>query len=306
MSLLCCENLVKRYGSFTAVDKVSFAIEPGAIFGLIGPNGAGKSTLLKMITSLAAPDAGRVVVRGVDVALDSEQALANVGAVVEFPNFHPDLSARHNLDLLSGGHGQAYRAKLAEVVDFVGMTPYLDRKVRTFSTGMKQRLGIAFALLPDSELIILDEPTNGLDPSGIVEIRELVRDYNRQFGVTVLITSHMLGEIEQICTDIGILSHGKLAAAGKLDQLLSSKPVIRLEVAGDGAMIPRLLAESPLPVLGCEEDVHGGWIVECESDCRAELNRFLFEKGHTVITLAARKRSLESYFLEVTAEERTR
>ncbi len=303
MCLLRGENLVKRFGSFAAVDGVSFAVEPGAVFGLIGPNGAGKSTLLKMITSLIAPTAGRVLVRGVDVAEDSEKALAGVGAVIEFPSFYLDLSARHNLNLLTGGSGSAYRAKLAKVIDFVGMTPFLDQKVRTFSTGMKQRLGIAFALLPDSELIILDEPTNGLDPSGIVEIRELIRDYNREFGVTVLVTSHMLGEIEQICTDIGILKHGKLAAAGKLEDLLLSRPAIRLEVAGDNAAIPQLLAASSLPVAGCRPFPEGGWLVECEADCRGEINRLLAERGLTVITLALHKRSLESYFLEVTAEE---
>lgn len=304
MSLLCGENLVKRFGSFAAVNGVSLAIEPGAIFGLIGPNGAGKSTLLKMITSLIAPTSGRVLIHGVDVAEDSEKALAGVGAVIEFPNFYLDLSARHNLNLLSGGSGKAYSAKLAKVIDFVGMTPFLDQKVRTFSTGMKQRLGIAFALLPDSELIILDEPTNGLDPAGIVEIRELIRDYNREYGVTVLVTSHMLGEIEQICTDIGILQRGKLAAMGKLGDLLSSRPAIRLEVAGDNAAIPALLAASTLPVLGCEPAPDGdGWLVDCEIDCRAEINRLLAERGLTLITLALQKRSLESYFLEVTAEE---
>ncbi|MEI3001148.1 MAG: ABC transporter ATP-binding protein [Victivallis sp.] len=194
-----CFCLTKRYGRRVVLDDVSLEINDGGVTGLIGPNGAGKSTLIKLITGLIWPTEGFVLVDGFDAHREHTKAMRRIGAVIEWPAFIPDLSARANLDIFSGGHGRAYREKRAEILRFMELESVLDRKVGSFSTGMRQRLGITLALLPDSEFIILDEPTNGLDPAGIVEIRQIIREYNRQFGVSVMVSSHLLSEVEQIC-----------------------------------------------------------------------------------------------------------
>ena len=225
---IVCKNLTKYYGQQAALSDVSLNICDNCITALVGPNGAGKSTLIKLITGLIHPTCGYVTIDGYDVHTRHHQALQHLGAIVEWPSFYADLTARRNLEILSGGHGQAYEKKLSEVTDFLKIGNILDRKAGVLSTGQKQRLGIALALLPDSRCIILDEPTNGLDPSGIVEIRELISDYNRQFGVTVLISSHLLSEVEMICDNIIMIVDGKLKACGNLHELLGRKHSLRI------------------------------------------------------------------------------
>ena len=207
-----CFCLTKRYGRKTALEDVSLEINDGGVTGLIGPNGAGKSTLIKLITGLIWPTEGFVLVDGYDAHREHVKAMRRIGAIIEWPSFIPDLTAGMNLDLFSGGHGKQYRAKRNEILRFMELESVLDRKVGAFSTGMKQRLGITLALLPDSEFIILDEPTNGLDPAGIVEIRQIIREYNRRFGVSVMVSSHLLSEVEQICDNLILIDDGKLKA----------------------------------------------------------------------------------------------
>ena len=225
-----CFNLTKHYGRKEALRDVSVEIREGGITGLIGPNGAGKSTLIKLITGLIYPTSGAVRIDGCDTIGQHLEAMDRLGAVVEWPSFYPDLSARKNLAILSGGYGKKYEAKVAEVTSFLGIKDVLDRKTGTFSTGMKQRLGIALALLPDSKYIILDEPANGLDPSGIVEIRNLICECSRRSGVTVLVSSHLLSEMELICDNVIMLVNGRLCAAGPLKELLSAHCKYRLVV----------------------------------------------------------------------------
>ena len=198
--ILTAENVVKSFGKFRALDGASLRIPKGCIFGIIGPNGAGKSTLLRIVTSLAHPDSGRVTVNGIDVEAYPRKALTGTGAIVDSPAFFPDLSARLNLDILSRGTGKKYKARRDELAEYTGIAGWLNHRVREFSLGMKQRLAITLALLPDSHFVILDEPTNGLDPNGIVDIRNLIRNLGADLGTTVLVTSHMLGEIEKICS----------------------------------------------------------------------------------------------------------
>lgn len=229
-----CFSLTKRYGNRVALKDFSAEIRQGKITGLVGPNGAGKSTLLKMITGLIYPTEGFVRIDGYDVHTEHKQAVQRLGAIVEWPAFYPDLSARRNLSIFSGGYGPAYKKKVEEVTSLLRINKVLDRKAGTFSTGMKQRLGIALALLPDSKYIILDEPVNGLDPEGIVEIRELILQCNRQAGITVLVSSHLLSEIEMICDEIIMISGGELKAAGNLKELLSSDEKIKIVSSSAG------------------------------------------------------------------------
>lgn len=298
--VLQCRNLTKYYGSHAALNHVSLEVPAGSVFGLIGPNGAGKSTLLKLVTSLIAPSAGSAEIHGIDVQQDPAAALQNSGAIIEWPYFYADLSARLNLDILSGGRGPDYRRKLAEITGFMRIAHVLDQPVRTFSTGMRQRLGIALALLPDSDFVILDEPTNGLDPEGIVEIRELIRSYNRTFGTTMLVTSHLLGEMEQICTDLAVLREGRIRIAGRLDTLLRRSRCITV-----GCDVPEqaqlLLKGSglPLEVLSVTD---GTLEIALREECRAELNACLVAAGIKVWRLEEKHRSLEEFFLETAGD----
>lgn len=293
--ILCCENLGKRYGRQEVLSGINLEVQRGEVLGLLGPNGAGKSTLIKLITGLIWPSSGRVSVHGYDVHSEHRQAMGRLGAIIEWPAFIPELTARHNLAMLSGGHGAAYRQKMADICATVGMIPHLDRRVGTFSTGMKQRLGIALALLPDSDLVILDEPTNGLDPSGIVEIRELIRTFNRDLGVTVLVSSHLLGEVEQVCHRVAILHRGHLLCCESLDVLLGRQSggwliqcdnptaaLERLHVAGWDAV----------------DNANGGILIRgCAAEGAAAANRLLNEAGFKVWHLARQQPTLEEFFL---------
>lgn len=223
-----CVSLTKCYGAKTALKDVSVTVHEGKITGLVGPNGAGKSTLLKLMTGLVFPTAGYVCIDGWDVHACHKEAMSRLGAVVEWPGFYPDLTARQNLAIFSGGHGKAYREKVEEITGFLKVRDVLDRKAGTFSTGMKQRLGIALAMLPDSKYVILDEPANGLDPAGIVEIRELIRECCSRAGVTVVVSSHLLSEIEAICDDVIMIVDGGIRAAGALKDLLGGERQLKV------------------------------------------------------------------------------
>lgn len=303
MNVLNCVGLTKRYGRKPVLENLSLTLASGRVLGLLGPNGAGKSTLLKLITGLIWPSVGYVEIGGHNVHTDHGPALRQLGAIIEWPNFLPDLTARQNLAILSGGHGESYRRRLQEITGFVNIDYALDAKVRTFSTGMKQRLGIALALLPDSEFVILDEPTNGLDPAGIVEIRQIIRAFNREYGTTVIVSSHLLGEIEQICDDIAILQHGRLIAHGELHELL--RQAAELEIGCDrpeeAAAMLRQAATERFPELAAVEiDAEGILLVRLQGDAEAlaaQLNGFLVGSGFAVRRLALRHYSLEDYFL---------
>jgi ABC-2 type transport system ATP-binding protein len=303
--ILSCRNLSKRFGRKLAVDDASFDVDSGDILGLIGPNGAGKSTLLKMIVGLIWPNSGSVSICGYDVYQQHRQAMANIGAIIEWPAFHPELNARTNLKILSGGQGAEYERKLEKIADFIDIKPYLDQKVGSFSTGMRQRLGIALALLPDSQFIILDEPTNGLDPGGIIEIRSIVREYNRQFGTTILITSHMLGEIENICSKVVIINKGKIITSGTMGELLEKETCVELvsdRIPESIAFLREASEKGSLPITfvgNCSDRIR----LEVSRPCAAEINSLLVKNGFEVSFLQTKRKNLESFFMEKTSDK---
>ncbi|MBP5585668.1 MAG: ABC transporter ATP-binding protein [Lentisphaeria bacterium] len=304
-NILTVENVVKSFGKFRALDGASLSIPKGTIFGIIGPNGAGKSTLLRIVTSLAHPDSGRVTVNGIDVDVYPKKALKGTGAIVDSPAFYPDLTARQNLDILSRGTGKTYKARRDELAEYTGIVGWLNHRVREFSLGMKQRLAITLALLPDSHFVILDEPTNGLDPNGIVDIRTLIRNLGADLGKTVLVTSHMLGEIEKICSNIAILNHGKIVAQGPMEEILRRSPVTLIR-ATEPERAEALLKETFGPrilSIGRQEDAPGVLRVETESECAAELNETLVKNGFAVSLLEKEPDRLERLFLELTGKE---
>ncbi len=301
--MLECNGLTKIYQGRRAVDNVTFEMRSGRVLGLVGPNGAGKSTLLKMVTGLIWPSAGNVTIDGHDVHQNQRLALADVGAIIEWPAFYPDLSARRNLQILSGGHGPEYEKRLSEIVRMVNLEGRLKDKVGRYSTGMKQRLGIALALLPNSRFIILDEPTNGLDPLGLLEIRQIIREYNRLFGTTILVTTHLLSEIEQVADDIAIINRGRLIAYGDIDDLLTGDNLLKI-VVSEPDIAMRLLEISGLPI----DKIHnagdeGLQIKISDCGCVGDINELLVRNGIRVSCLNLVRKTLESFFLESTEED---
>ncbi|MBF6599976.1 MAG: ABC transporter ATP-binding protein [Dehalococcoidia bacterium] len=295
--VLRTRGLSKRFGPRLAVDGLDLGVRRGRVYGFLGPNGSGKTTTIGMIFGLVRPDAGEVSLFGAD-ALEPARILRRVGAVLEGPSYLPHLSARDNLrvfGLLSGGMPPA---RLDAVLELVGLTARAGDKVRTYSLGMKQRLAVAGALLHDPELLILDEPTNGLDPAGMREFRDLIRELPRA-GKTVFVSSHLLGEVEQMCDDVGILKAGRLLTQGPVEQLLAAAGVLELRVTDADAAVHVLDA---LPWAGAVTRDGDRLTVEAPPERAADVSRALAERGIYLRELRAQENRLEDVFLHVTGE----
>jgi ABC-2 type transport system ATP-binding protein len=291
-------GLTKTYGTRPAVDGLSFSVRPGTVCGFIGPNGAGKTTTIRMLLGLISPTAGTATVLGASIS-DPSAYLPRVGALIEGPAFYPTLSGRRNLEVLARlggiGSGRVDRA----LVD-VDLADRAGDPFRSYSLGMKQRLGIAAALLPDPDLLILDEPTNGLDPPGIREVRTLLRSQADQ-GKSVLVSSHLLDELQQVCDDVVIIRRGQLLFAGSVGALVAQQmPELFAEPedADDLARLAELCDRA-----GYSAEVSGPRLhVAAPISWRATLNRAAMEAGITLVELGASRLSLEDTFFELTTE----
>jgi ABC-2 type transport system ATP-binding protein len=290
------EGLTRRYGARLAVDALSLEVERGEVFGLLGPNGAGKTTTIAMLLGLVRPSAGRALVLGHDVWQAPQAALARVGAMIEAPAFYPYLSGRANLRVLAQAGGIAAE-RIATVLATVDLTARADDRVATYSQGMKQRLAIAAALLPDPELVILDEPTNGLDPAGTVEVRHLIRNLAAD-GRTILLCSHILHEVEQLCRRVAILKAGKLIRAGAVHELLRRNVGLRIRVTTDPAAAAALLIDLP-GVTGVQR-TDDMLLVEAPTTQAVMINRHLVAHDVGVAELGVQQHDLERFFLDVT------
>jgi ABC-2 type transport system ATP-binding protein len=217
--ILEIQGAAKRFGNGRGIEEVSLSLRRGEIYGLFGPNGAGKSTLMKIIAGQMKTDRGTVRLFGHDPYTDIEQALAHVGLLIEAPVSFPYMTARQHLRQAARYYAQVTEARIQEVLELVGLQACMNEKMAGYSLGMKQRLGIALALLSHPQLLVLDEPTNGLDLEGMVEIRQLLQRLSHSQGISVLLSSHMLGEMEQICTRVGILHQGRLVREGSAGEL---------------------------------------------------------------------------------------
>lgn len=291
------ENLTKTFGRETAVDGVNLKIAKGDIYGFLGPNGAGKTTTIRMLLGLVKPTRGTVRLFGRDMARERIAILRKVGALVESPSYYPHLTARENLETLRIVL-DAPKFRIDEVLDIVKLTAAADKKVKTFSLGMKQRLGIAAALLNEPELLILDEPTNGLDPAGIIEIRELIRRMPSEYGITVFISSHLLAEVDQVATKVGVLDKGKLLFQGPIGRMRElARPAVRLKTDDAERARRALLAR------GFSLQRDGDWLVlEERTDERvAEAVARLVQDGFPVYRVEEEKMPLEQIFLQMTA-----
>ena len=292
-------GLTKRYGErVTAVDGLDLRVRRGEVYGFLGPNGSGKTTTLRMLVGLARPTAGTALVLGAPPGAPS--GLARIGAMIETPAFYPYLSGRDNLRVLAGYTGVP-PAQVDAVLAEVELSGRAMDRFGTYSLGMKQRLGVAAALLKDPELLILDEPTNGLDPAGMAEMRELIRDLGRG-DRTVLLSSHLMTEVEQVCDRVGVIRRGTLVAEGTVEEL-RSRPRLRVR-AEPLAQAERLVAS--LPGVEGVAVVDGVLRIETDAADAAAINRALVGAGVAVSELSVERASLEEVFLDLTQEGRDR
>ena len=287
-------GLTKRYDdAIVAVDDLDLRVRRGEVYGFLGPNGAGKTTTLRMLLGLVRPTSGRSVVLGAPPGAPS--GLARIGAMVEAPAFYPYLSGRDNLRVLARYAGVPER-RIDAVLDQVKLTARADDRSAKYSLGMKQRLGVAAALLKDPELLILDEPTNGLDPAGMAEMREFIRSLGTG-ARTVVLSSHLMGEVEQVCDRVGVIRAGSLIAEGTVDELRGRAGLrVRAEPLRDAA---RLVGE--LPGVEAVTTVDGRLDVTVDTAQAPAINHALVQAGIAVSELYAQKASLEDVFLELTA-----
>jgi ABC-type multidrug transport system ATPase subunit len=291
--------LTRRFKQHLAVDAVSMTVPDKAVYGFLGRNGAGKTTTLKMLLGLIAPTGGQALVAGVDVARDRLAAARRIGALLEAHGFYGNLSGRENLDLTRTLLGLP-RTEIDRVLEVVEMSDNAGRRVSDYSLGMRQRLGLARAMLGAPPVLILDEPTNGLDPDGIADMRRFLRALPERTGATVLLSSHLLGEIEQTATHIGILSHGKLVLEGELDRLKADlAPEVVFQT--DDQTRAAALATARGFTLDVTEDEAVARLKPGENAraASAALNRALIETGLNVFAIGPRARSLEGIYREV-------
>ena len=292
-------GLTKRFGSRTVVNGVDLRVRRGVAFGYLGPNGAGKTTLIRMLLGLTRANGGTMSLRGLPVPERRAEALSRVGAIVEEPRFHGHLNGRENLGVVAAARGRDAFARIEPAIERVGLAHRAGDRVRTYSMGMRQRLGIARCLLADPELLILDEPMNGLDPAGILEFRNLIRDFVDE-GRTVMLSSHILDEVEKTCDRVAIVDRGEIVLSGSLDELRrEGKPRVLIEV--DAPTKARTLLAGVPGVLALSGD---DGVIEAslaDVDLVPELNRRLVESGIPVRRLEPVRASLEERFLAITS-----
>ena len=289
-------ELRKSFGRKPALHELSFQVRRGEVFGLLGHNGAGKSTALGILLGQVFPDHGEALIDGISVQRQRARALARTGAIFEAPRFYDHLSGWRNLEIYTSYSARVPKEKIAEAVEIVGLSARIGDKVGVYSQGMRQRLGLAQALLPDNELVLLDEPTNGLDPEGIHEMRLLIQRLNRERGITVLFCSHLLVEVEQLCDHVVILNQGRKVFDGLLSELASDRRSVRFEV-DDWSKAAALLGAVPNVMVG-----ETGFVSLGESATVHELVDRLVRGGVRVSAVEPQRRNLEEIYLSITHE----
>jgi len=295
-------GVTKRFGERTAVDGVDLLVPRGSAFGFLGPNGAGKTTMIRMLLGLTPASAGTMRVLGYPVPAERETALRRVGAIVEDPRFHPHLTGRENLRIVAAVRGADAAGRIAPALARVGLAERADEKVKRYSLGMRQRLGVARCLLADPQLLILDEPTNGLDPGGIQEFREMIRAMVEQEGRTVFISSHLLDEVEKICDAAAIVDRGKVITQGPIAELAGGGAQHELIVGVDDPTRALALLEGLVAVREAHRSDEGlRVLLSGGPEGAAAVNARLVSAGLAVGRLEPVRHSLEQRFLEITS-----
>ena len=299
---LALEELSKRFGRIHAVDRLSLRVEPGHLAGFLGPNGAGKSTTLYMIPRLVRPTHGRISIFGVDIWQDYKKAIRSVGLTVESPAFYEYLSGRKNLELAARLLKDVTPHEIDEILERIGLAERQHDRVRIYSTGMKQRLGIGRALLGRPRLLILDEPTNGMDPEGTHEVLSFLREKVRQDGLTIFVSSHLMSEIEEFCDTVFVINRGRLVASGVVKDLLKPhERIVRVtfqgNVPGDDFISrqPQILRAEPVGRDSLE--------ITLAQDDSAWLNHCLHQAGFKIAALVPKQKTLKEFFLSITGDK---
>lgn len=298
-------GLRKSYGRSVALKNLDLDVKSGVVYGFLGPNGAGKTTLIKILLGLSIPDAGEVEIFGKDLFLERDSILKNIGAVVESPAFFDYMTAYENLLHLTRLSCKIERNKILEALDTVGLRDVDNKRVGAFSYGMKQRLGIANALLPENKLIFLDEPTNGLDPHGILGVRQMIRRLCYECGITFFISSHLLSEVEQVCDFVTIIDKGEKICEARVSELVDRQSRIQIKTP-DSDRISVFFRENNIEV--SEEKRHGNFsvfLVKGAEESIPELNRRLVAEGIGIMKIGKHKDTLEEIFVEFTGKNKT-
>lgn len=295
-------GLSKEFKRFKAVDNINLKIEEGKIYGFLGPNGAGKSTTLKMLLGLVKPTKGQIKILDMDINKNREDILSKIGALIESPSYYRHLTAYENLEILRRVL-KLEKNSIEEVLKTVKLWEVRNKKVKEFSLGMKQRLGIAEALIGNPKLLILDEPTNGLDPVGILEIRELIKSFSKEKGITVIISSHILSEIELIADNVGVINKGRLIYQGTLEKLKekgTDKIVVGIEnFKSCKDEVIEILISNGYKINEGEDKL----VISCKKSLTSKICRMIVLAGYDVNYLAYERNSLEEIFLELTKGE---
>ena len=300
---LVTEGLTRRFGDRTAVDRLSIQVEPGDVYGFLGPNGAGKTTAIRCILGLIRKDAGKVTIFGEH---DPVRQRAHVGAMVETPRFFDWMSARGNLERAAAYAGQGDRADIDRALQLVGLWGRETEAVRTFSLGMRQRLGIARALVGRPKLLVLDEPTNGLDPRGMKEVRDLLDHLAKTTQLTIFISSHLLDEIEKLCDRVGIIEKGRMIAEGRVADLVAGESGVTVVELGSPDRPALEAAVEAMDDVSLDGEGLGGRVrVRLQGLDASALNARLVQAGVAVSGLVPMERNLEELFLSLTSKEIT-
>lgn len=292
--ILTINNLTKKFGFLTAVNDLSFTINKGNVYGILGPNGSGKSTTLGITLNVVNKTSGSF--KWFNGTVSTHDALKKVGAIIERPNFYPYMTATQNLKLVCKIKGVPY-SKIEEKLEIVNLLDRKDHKFSTYSLGMKQRLAIASALLNDPEILILDEPTNGLDPQGIHQIRQLIKDIANR-GTTILLASHLLDEVEKVCSHVVVLNKGIKLYSGRVDEMVSSHGFFELKCDDQNTLLTYLNLNPDFGTVKIENQLITAFL-NTPMDAKV-FNKLMFEKGIVLSHLVKRKESLEEQFLKLT------
>ena len=293
-------KVTKTFGKKTAVDQVSFDLYPGEVFGFLGPNGAGKTTIIKMVMGFFRPDEGTIIINGFNRKTHYEEAMSSIGGIVENPEMYETLSARLNLKMYARLHKGVTAERIDEVLELVGLTDRANDPVKKYSLGMKQRIGLAQALLHRPKVLILDEPTNGLDPAGIHLLRDILKKLAHEEGVAVMVSSHLLNEMQLMCDRIGIINHGKLLKICSIEDLMNqakSASSYRIKTSDPEKARDILFEKYPNRISNVNADTLD---IDIEEDQINECVRTLVSSGSDILGVQKLESSLEEAFLEIT------
>ena len=305
--IITVKNLTKIYGKIKAVSQLDLEVNAGEVYGFLGPNGAGKTTVIKSILGLTTPTSGEISVFGKNLFLERNTIMKSVGAVVEAPALFADFSAFENLTFLTNLSSRVSKKKIEETLDLVGLSDVGKQRVDTFSYGMKQRLGIAQALLPDNKLIFLDEPTNGLDPHGILGVRNLINRLSSELGITIFISSHLLSEVEQVCDSVAIIDKGVKICESKVSDLITESEHIEI-LLGKGHTFADFAKNANLKICSnksVNNGDHDRYIVEGKEGDIPELTRGLVASKIDIFSIRKHQNTLEEIFVKITGNDKS-